>query len=322
MPIDYTRGNAQLSGMEIIKSNFENIEKEFYDVLYLDRRWRKVIPMESIDNSINPGAASTSYIVQDVSGSGGFVSANSGQVPTIDRSYSKPVTISLAVGRLTATFDDDEIRSYQYGYGVNFRNDLPRLMAEACDRHVEGVVFYGFPELGFESWMDYPECDTIEAALNAASTSRSWFDKTADEILKDINDAITHVWGETNEVHIPDHMWLPSNLFSLINSKRITDIDKTVLRFVQENNLYTAATGKQLTIQSIPHLRDTGTDGNGRVVFEEHLGRNHFLPFPIPFMMKPPFQAEYGIKLLAEYKFGSYHNRYPKSMVYLDFPTV
>lgn len=322
MPSDFQRGNTQLSGMEIIRSNFEEIEKTFYNVLYMKTRWRAVVPKKSIQASINPGATSTSYIVQDVTGSGAFVGAGSGQVPVVGRSISKPVTINLAVGRVAALYDDEELRTFQYGFASDLKARIPEQMAEACDRHVEGVVFYGMPELGFESWMDYPECDVIEAALNAATTSRSWHQKSGDEILKDINDAIAHIWVGSKEIHMPGYMWLPTDLFSLINTKRMPDIDKSVIQFLKENNLYTASTGNALTIKSLPHLTDTGTDNNGRVVFEEHSAMNHFMPFSIPFTIRPPFQVEYGIKLLAEYKFGSYHNRYPKSMAYLDFPTV
>lgn len=322
MPSVFQRGNTQFSGMEIIRSNFEAIEDNFFDVLYTVARWRKVLPPKSFDGSISPGATLTSYLVQDVTGSGAFVAAGSGQVPTIGRSISKPVTIHLAVGRVAAFLDDEEVRNFQYGFSSDLRSRIPEQMAEACNRHVEGVFFYGISDLGFEAWMDYPECDVIEAALNASSTSRSWYEKTADEILKDVDDAIAHIWAGSKEIHIPDHIWLPTELFALITTKRISEIDKTVMQFIKENNLYTSLTGNPLTILPIPHLSDTGTDNNGRIVFEENMERNHFMPWAIPFTMRPPLEVAYGTQLLAEYKFGSYHNRYPKSMVYLDFPTV
>lgn len=314
----WTKGNAQTSGFEIVLSNFEHFESQFYDVLHEETHWKKAIPQASVETDIDGGATSTSYGTRDWSGQGQFAASQSGDVPTVGQNVAKPTTIPILVANVAAKISREDIRVYQHAHSGRLDSELPQVMRQACDRHVEGVFFFGDAAVGFDAWIDADSVPIVQAPLNGGATSRKWVDKTPDEILADVNSGISQVFTTTKEIHLPDTIFIPTAQFADIAGRRITDTNMTVLEFIKKNNIYTATTGKELSIQSLPHLTAAGAGATDRMVAIEMKPRNHKLPFPIPFTLLAPQEVGYDVHLLAEYKFGSYHNRYPLSMLYMD----
>ena len=92
----------------------------------------------------------------------------------------------------------------------------------------------------------------------------------------------------------------------------------TVLEFIKANNIYTAITGAALTIKSIRYLEGAGAGDTNRMVVAQVNAENVTLPFPLPFDLLDPQERGFDVELYAEYKFGSFHMRYPQSMIYVD----
>jgi hypothetical protein len=316
----FTRGNIQQSGFEIVLSNFEAFENKFYDVLYPDIFWRQVIPQGSIDTTIPPGATIASYGVRDMTGMGAFDVSMSGAIPTVGMSVSKPATIPILAASVGASLSREDIRVYDYALSGKLDTELSAIMKLAAERHVEGVFFYGNADVGFNGWMDEPNVTTVQAFLNAATTSRKWADKTPDEILKDINTFMGKIFTDSIQVHNPGSVFIPTAQFVDIATRRmgILETSITVLQYIKEKNLYTVQTGQELEIKAIPHLAGAGAGPSDRMVILENKAENQKLPFPIPYNFLAPVQFLRDIHLGAEYKFGPYHNRHPVSMLYVD----
>jgi hypothetical protein len=317
MPITTGQVNAN-AGFELFFSNFEAFENVFYTPMYDKIHWTKVIPEASVEFDIADGASSASYGVKDWAGRGEFRRDLDGDVPTVGMNVSKPVEVPILDAGVAAYVDRTDMRTYQFAYGGKLDAELPQVMRWASDRHIETTFFYGYAPGNFEPWMDYSGVTAVQAAQNEAATSRAWADKTGDEILIDINTAINTIWSGTRENHTPGMIALPSAQYAQLATKRLLDQNLTVLQFVKENNLYSSVTGQPLQIIPIPHLDGAGAGGTQRMVVWEHDAKNFKMPFPIPHTLLAPQLVGYKINLLAEYKFGSFHVRYPASMIYMD----
>lgn len=313
----YSQGFNLTQGLEIVTSNFEELKNEFYETLYQEVYWQKAMPAGSIDSSINPGATTTSYRVSDWRGVGGFISDFGGDVPTVKFSSDK-VAVNLHLGGIGGIYTLEDLRTYQFAYGKPIDTELARLMAMGSDRHIEGVTMYGQSELGIAPYTDLPNVDVSTVPVGA-STETEWTDKTADEQIKDVQDAIRDVWLDSKQVHLPDTVELPPEQFSILNDTRIADaVDNSALEWLRTHNLYYQMTGKELTIIPNPHLTGAGVAGVDRMIVKENLPRNFWMPFPIPARLLAPQLQGYAIKLLNEYKFSGMHVRYPGCMVYRD----
>jgi hypothetical protein len=319
MPYEQGHSPNRLSAFELVVGSFEDMESAFYDVKYPDILWRDVVPESSVDTSINPGATTASYRSRDKRGKGSFRAAHDQGVPTVGQTLDK-VLVPIEVAGVSAIFDRDDARQIQFGYNENLLTELSDIMREACERHVEGTIFYGDDTVkGFEGWLDY-SLVTVSNAPNGGGGNSEWSTKTPDEIIADINAAISSVWTGSKQIHLPDTVYLPGSQLALIaTTARNTNTDLTILEFVKKNNIYTSLTGNDLTFKSIRYLEGSGVGGVDRMVVAETKRPENFkLPFPLPFDLLPPQEAGFSVNLFAEYKFGSFHLRYPKSMLYMD----
>ena len=316
----YSRGHSpdRVSAMELVVGSFEDIEAAFYDVKYGELRWRDVVPEASVDTSVNPGATTASYRVRDIRGKGAFRATHDKEIPTVGQTLDK-ILVPVEVAGVAGVFDREDARQVQFGYDQSLLTEIPDIMRKACERHIEGVVFYGDDDVkGFEGWLDYSLVPT-GTVPNGAGGFPEWSTKTPAEIIADVNNAITAVWVNSKEIHLPDTVYLPGTQLGLIASTAKGDeTDTTILEFLKKNNVYTSLTGQELTFKSIRYLEGAGAGDTDRFVVADTDPENTKLPFPIPFDLLEPQEHGYDVELYAEYKFGSFHLRYPKSMLYQD----
>lgn len=168
-----------------------------------------------------------------------FTWANIVKVPFVDQQKLQGIGRSL-----------DQI--YDKGLRLNYN--------KALDQN----VYLGFSEFGTEGLVNNSNITASMAANNAAGTSRKWKDKTPDEILDDINTAITNAWANSGyDVDgIPNHIGVPPQQYAyLVGTKVSLAADKSILNYLLENNI-AKANGVDLQIVPMRQLINAGTGGN------------------------------------------------------------
>lgn len=129
-------------------------------------------------------------------------------------------------------------------------------------------VYTGFSDFGTEGLVNNSNVTASMAALNAGGTSRKWKDKTPDEILNDVNTAITNAWANAGyDVDgIPNHIGLPPSLYSYIVGTKVSQAaDKSILNYLLENNI-AKANGVNLVIVPMRQLIGAGTGSSDRMI--------------------------------------------------------
>jgi hypothetical protein len=316
----FTRGSAQLSTIDFVLRNTEEIENTFYNVEYQDFYWSDMIPQASVQTNINPGATISSYPVMDHTGQGEFRSQFGGDMPTVGISTSK-VPVPIEVAGITSIVDREDVRQWTYANGGSINTEYARIMREACDRHVENVFFYGSTALSSDwagGFMDLQNVTVVTAPLNGGATSSEWVDKTPEEKIADVNILLNGITEDSLETRVADTLRLPTSQYNLLVSTQLPNVNMNLLEFIKKNNAYTARTGRELTITPLPHLDGAGVAGVDRIMAYENTERNFKMPFPIPYELLAPQEHGYAVKQLAEYKFGPVHARYPVAIRYMD----
>lgn len=298
-------------------SNMEDFRTRFREVQYQDLFWREVIPEGSIDTGINPGATAWSYPILDWRGQGAFRAKYQKNIPTVTLTSGKS-NIPLALGAVSAIMDTEEIRNVLFGVQLDLRSRFPEIMRRACDLHVEGATMYGDADLNFVPFLDYPGIPEM-VAPDGASGNSEWTDKTALEIIADLNLGIATVWMNTRYRNLPNTIFLPPSAYAEIIGMPSSDLTvKTTLEFFMDSNLYTSQRGQPLRLVPLPYLEDAGEGGSRRIIFADINEETISLAFPMPFnLLQPQFNA-YDIQLFAEYKFGPVHIPYPLAFFYMD----
>ncbi|MDR1534627.1 MAG: DUF2184 domain-containing protein [Planctomycetota bacterium] len=305
------------SAYEFFISNMEQFQNRFRDVKYPDIFWNKVIPAESVDTGINPGASMVSYPVADWKGQGAFRARYGKNIPTVSTTFAKN-NVPIQAAAISAIMDTDEIRGVLFGMTLDLRTRFPEIMRMACERHVEGVYFYGDPVVGFLPFLDFPGVPEAVAAAGAGGYT-DWARKTPDEILADLNTALSAIWVNSRQVHVPNTIYLPpGHLGYIASTPRSANSDTTILGYFLKNNLFTNQGLGEVTVAALPYLGTAGVSGAARMIACERKGDNFLMPFPLPFELLAPQYTDLNIKLFAEYKFGAVHLPYPQAFLYTD----
>lgn len=320
----FTPGNpAGLAGAMGFNVNiFEQIVARTETVKLPEILWNTCLPPGSLDTSVNVGAKLASYRVRDRRGKGAFRASVGKDIPTVGVTTNK-VSIPLESSAVHAQADLDDIQAVAFGFeGMSLLTDLGAVMREASERHIDETFFFGFSALGFAGYVDYSLVPATTAGAKVAGGT-TWAVATPDEIIKDVQTAISTVWENSKGLFIPGRVELPLKQFGQIASMRINGtsgngVNETVLSFLKKNNLFTQLTGEELTIVPIRHFKGAGAGVTDRMKVSEFKADNHYMPMPEVFNMLPPQDEQFATNLFAKYKFGSYHSPYPTSAIFVD----
>jgi len=131
---------------------------------------------------------------------------------------------------------------------------------------------------GTNGLLDYPGITEVTLQADGTASSKTWASKTADQIVRDINDMVNAVMEPTSAREIPDTLLLPITQYNDIASRRIgEDGTKTLMKYILENSPYIKR------IEWLAELKGFGAGATDRALIgrfdEEHIT----LEIPQPF---------------------------------------
>ena len=153
------------------------------------------------------------------------------------------------------------------------------------DKHMEANAYVGIARYGTTGLLNNPDVTIMEASSNkAADSSTAWKDKTPDQILQDVNDAILAGWErcEYDLEAVPNHIIMPYEQYNYIATTKVTDLaEKTILTFLLENNV-AKKNGSDLFIGATSWCKGAGEDKADRMAVycnkERYLAMDELVP--------------------------------------------
>ena len=129
---------------------------------------------------------------------------------------------------------------------------------------------------------------TITAGADSGKTT--WLEKSADEILYDVNGMQKQVAKLTKNVERPDTLCVPSDVFMDMSTRRIPDTSTTVKSFLLEHapylkNVVSASELDSDSVETNPYAKATG--GQGVAFLFSNDIRKLSLENPMPFYQYP-----------------------------------
>lgn len=212
-------------------------------------------------------AMSVAYGITGGAGASPVTAGGANGIPTVQASVDKGVykahTFAVA---LRVMFQDMQRSNY---IGRSLDNLLQDGVRTAYDKHMDQNVYTGITEYGTTGLVNNPDATETTAASNGETTpSTKWADKTPEQILKDVNDALTAGWAanEYDETAIPNHILLPYEQYLYIMTTKATELaTETIYDFLMRNNAATKA-GGDLFIGATRWCKGAGTSGADRMV--------------------------------------------------------
>ena len=184
-----------------------------------------------------------------------------------------------------------------------------------------GRFYRGFSKVSSTGLVNNPSVTRSSAAPHTPGGSDTqWSSKTADEILADINTAISAVWSanDCSGDALPNHILIPVEQFGQLVTRKVSDdSERSILTYVLENNL-AVQQGGDLVISPCKWCRGAGTGGTDRmVVYANRVDRICF-NLTQPLRRMETEYADMRIKIPYFAQFSEVRFLYPSTVRYMD----
>ena len=259
-------------------------------------------------------AQAVGYGITGGSGSSPLQAGGSNGLPIVQANLEKGLyKAHIFAAALRVMWVDMQKANY---IGRSLDQLLQEGMRTAYDKHMDQNVYTGMEEDGSTGLVNNP--DVTETSV----TGGTWASKTKEQILADINSALTAVWAaaEYDEDAMPNHILLPYAQYTYILNTMVTDIaTETILDYVLKNNI-AAKNGQSLYVGAVRWCKGAGTGGADRMVV--YVNHERFLQVeelvPLARVMSQPNATEFCYDTAYAANLSEVELFYPQTMGYFD----
>lgn len=266
-------------------------------------------------------AMSVAYGITGGAGASPVTAGGSNGIPIVQASVDKGVfKAHTFAAALRIMFQDMQRANY---IGRSLDNLLQDGVRMAYDKHMDANTYVGIEEYGTTGLINNPDVTETTAAGNGqTSSSTKWADKTPQQILNDINTALTAVWAANgyDETAIPNHILIPYEQYTYILNTMVTDLaTETVMDYVLKNNI-AAKNGGSLFIGATRWCKGAGTSSADRMVV--YVNHERFVKedelVPLSRIMSQPNVANVCYDTAYMANISEVQIFYPTSILYVD----
>ena len=280
----------------------EQVKAKSYDVLKVPLKAFELIP---VDSTTAPGAKTVTYEQYDSTGIAKIISNYADDLPTADVKGKEFTSMIKSIGN-SYVYSKDDIRAAQFA-GKPLNQRKANAAVEAHRQLMNKLAFFGDAEYGIQGLLTNANIPAAPVVAGAATTL-TWATKTADEILLDLNDAVSDMLDLTKGVEVPNTIVMPIAQYNLIaTTARSANSDTTILEFFKGNN-------PGIEVMWATELKGAFTGGtDGFIVYNRNPDKL-FMEVPLIAEMSPAQERGLAYTVSVESKFGGCIIPYPLSL--------
>lgn len=291
------------------------IEAEVARIRYPDVQYAQLIP---VDTSAPEWTKSITYFSMDKVGAAAWFNhmATDMRLADIVREKHEQTVEMAGIGyRYTL----EELAQAMMIPGVNLSSEKAEACKRAYEEFVDAVAMTGDTSKNLLGLINQTVVTQVDAAYTGTGSSPAWSDKTAAQVISDINDALTGVYTTTLTVEMADTILLPIPAMTALATRQMGDTTMTLLEWVKRNNVYTAMTNQPLTIRAVRGLETAGEAGTGRMVVYRKDPQVVKMHIPMPHRFLPVWQTgPITFDVPGIFRLGGVEVRRPAAMRYVD----
>ena len=312
------------SALAYFVNQLENLDKRIYEPLVSvtwgrDIKLRPGITMSNESTSFIQSAFAAAASLNVEGGSAGgnmsWLSPESTAIPGISINGNRVVLPLRLAGREVSYTSVELERSQLTGQPI----DVQKIdaMNTIYQMNVDQMVYVGSEDVGATGLINNPAV-TASAVGTGVSGSTLWSQKTADEILNDVNTLLESTWAAAGFAVCPSKLLLPPLQYSYISSQKVSSAGNvSILKFLKENSISLNINGKELEIVPVKWLTGAGVDSENRMV--AYTNEENRVRYPmVPIRRETAYY--FGIRFTCPYiwALGQMEFVYPETVQYAD----
>lgn len=291
------------------------IEAQVYRIQYPEIMYPRLVP---VDNSASEWAKSITYYSVDRVGNADYFDGYATNMPLADINRAK-YEQSIEMAGIGYRYTLEELGTAMMIPGLNLSSERAEAARRAYEEFMDRIARFGDVRKDTTGLFNNPYVTRTNAIADGTGSSPLWTTKTADQIIRDVQNALTQVYTGSLTVEMADTVLLPIAQIQLLANIRVPNTYGNALDYLNKYNLYTNQTGQPLTILGVLNLDTAGLGGTARMVAYRRDPNVLKLHVPMPHRFLPVWQTgpmTYDVPGI--FRVGSVEVRRPGAMTYVD----
>lgn len=297
------------TGFSFLLNQLTYIETKMYEKKYKEITYNKIIP---VSNEAGEWVEAITYFYMDGAAVAEFVGTKSLNVPIAEIGTEKE-TVQVELAATGYEYSDEELRQAMY-----LKRPLTALKANKARRAYEELAqrtsMLGNTTHNLPGFINNTNV-TAATVVNPGSGTQ-WVNKSADEIIFDVNDFMGDIFVDTLQVEKANKLGLPTAQWNYIaGTPRSALSDTTILQWLVNNSPYLSSMEDVIPMAELTGAGAAGVDR--MMAYTKDIDKVVF-HIPMPLKFTEPQRKGRGFEVPGEFKLSGVEFRYPGSARYAD----
>ena len=307
-------------GLAFLEKELEKVDAKLLEPLDATL-WPRDMPVKTGGGFIeNIAAIDVNYAsTAGENGEGALIFDNANDIPVMQADYGKTTWRVFNWGQAWSLsyIQKEKFKKTARNAEEVLNKGIHKYFDQFCDMN----VYKGFTKVNSTGLINNPDITRVTADPHTSGgTDTEWVNKTADEILADVNRALTAVWSanEMAENALPNHILIPVEQFGALVTRKVgTTGDKSILTYIEENNI-TTKQGKKLVISPCKYCYHAGTSSKDRMVAYINSAEMVEFEMTAPLQRINTQQIDMAFKTYFAAQVSEVKFKYPTTVYYMD----
>lgn len=290
---------------DFLERQLESVDTRLYQKKLRQLKYRELIPVSNRDNA---GAQTLTYYMYTKVGMAKIIANPADDLPRADIYATRTTANVYSIGA-SFGFSTQELRAAQFA-GVPLEMQKVNAVTRAINEKENNIAWNGESTYNIPGFLNNANIPTVQAPLNAGSTSRKWVDKTPLEIIADVTTMVSGIRTATNGVQEGDTLLLPIDQFTHISTTPMDPQNAsniTIMEYILKNESMGIKKIDWLSVE----LTGTGTGATDMAMLYERDPEVLEQRIPMERMQHPPQMQNLEYKVPVEARNGGVVVRYP-----------
>lgn len=306
--------DAPALALNFLRTAQNYIEPGIYARQYPDFQYRELVP---VDNSAPDWTTAIDFFsMGDDVGEAREFAPDGDDINFVDFKLDKGSSRVFMVG-IGYRYNLQELAHAQ-AYGIRLTDERADAARRKYEQFVDNLAFLGRSKLGMSGLINTASVTALTAANGAGGTA-TWPTKTPDEVVADFNRVLGLIFTDSNGIETADTILISQDRYNFLIGKRLDATSEVnLLDYILRANVYTARTGRPLTIRAVFGLETAGAGSTQRMVAYRRTPDVVKMHVPMPLRWLQAEQRLLKFEVPGIFRTGGVEVRRPGAMRYLD----
>jgi len=254
--------DAQQVAYNFVVNQTTAIETTIVKMQYPDVQYPDLVPVETGGNE---WVKSITYYSQDMMGRADWFHHQAMDVPMAELTREK-FERGVEMAAIGYRWTIEEVASAINTPGLSLTADKATACRRAYEEFVDDIALRGSAPKNMQGLINNSLVTATTAPADGTGSSTAWSAKTNDQVIRDINVALTGIASGSNWLYYADTILLPPAVLVGMAGRMFQNQPMTLLEWIKKYNVLTVQTGRPITITGVRGLETAGAGLTTRMV--------------------------------------------------------